>query len=119
MERKLKLSEAKATFSAVVDSVEARGEPVIIERHGKPVAALVSMEDLERLEQLKAEAPTVAEPKSLLAFAGLWADIPDEEWAEIEAALAAGRADMGRPVNFWDEDYKTESGDEVDDEVPR
>lgn len=105
MERK-KLSEAKATFSAVVDSVEERGEPVIIERHGKPVAALVSMEDLERLEALRgAEPPTAPNPYGLLAFLGGWGHRTDEEIDEIMDEINAMRAEPPREIDFgWGDD---------------
>ncbi len=40
------------------------GERVILERRGKPVAALVSMDDLELLEQLENEADLKAVRKA-------------------------------------------------------
>lgn len=43
--------EAKTHLSEYLSRVHYRGERVVIERHGKPVAALVGMEDLERLEE--------------------------------------------------------------------
>jgi prevent-host-death family protein len=43
--------EAKTHLSEYLNRVHYRGERVVIERHGKPVAALVGMEDLARLEQ--------------------------------------------------------------------
>ena len=39
----------KATFSALIEGVQHRSERYVIERHGKPAAALVSVEELERL----------------------------------------------------------------------
>ncbi len=43
-------AEAKTHLSEYVNRVYYRGERIMIERHGKPVAALVSTEDLVRLE---------------------------------------------------------------------
>jgi len=43
--------EAKTHLSEYINRVRYGGERVVIERHGKPVAALVSVEDLERLEK--------------------------------------------------------------------
>jgi len=40
------------------------GERVVLERRGKPVAALVSMDDLELLEQLENEADLKAARKA-------------------------------------------------------
>lgn len=42
--------EAKTRLSEYLNRVYYRGERIVVERHGKPVAALVSMEDLARLE---------------------------------------------------------------------
>ncbi len=42
--------EAKTHLSEYLNRVRYGGERIVIERHGKPVAALVSTEDLARLE---------------------------------------------------------------------
>jgi len=44
------VAEAKNHFSDVLRRAEYGGERVIVERHGKPVAAIVSTEDLRQLE---------------------------------------------------------------------
>ena len=44
------VAEAKNRFSDVLRRAEYGGERVIVERHGKPVAAIVSTDDLRRLE---------------------------------------------------------------------
>lgn len=41
--------EAKTHLSEYLNRVLYKGERIVIERHGKPVAALVGVEDLERL----------------------------------------------------------------------
>jgi prevent-host-death family protein len=46
--RSVRIREAKATFSALVEAA-SRGEPVLITRHGEPVAALVPVEDAAKL----------------------------------------------------------------------
>lgn len=43
--------EAKTHLSEYLNRVRYGGERIVIERHGKPVAALVSTEDLARLEE--------------------------------------------------------------------
>ena len=45
------MREAKATFSAVVDSV-LHGEPAIITRHGRREAVVISFEEWERLSRV-------------------------------------------------------------------
>jgi prevent-host-death family protein len=62
------VAEAKATFSECIRQVEA-GVPVMITRHGKPVAALVPPNDLEHLNRLRKAGPE----KGLASIAGGWA----------------------------------------------
>ena len=50
MATKVTLAEAKAKFSAVVDEVRRTSRRYVIERHGRPAAAVVSVEDLAKLE---------------------------------------------------------------------
>ena len=44
------VADAKNHFSDVLRRAEYGGERVVVERHGKPVAAIVSTEDLRQLE---------------------------------------------------------------------
>ena len=48
------LTEAKARISALVGRLINLKEPIVITKHGKPVAALVPYEDWERLAAAKA-----------------------------------------------------------------
>jgi prevent-host-death family protein len=41
------------SFSETLNRVAYKGERIVLERHGKAVAALVSVEDLELLESLE------------------------------------------------------------------
>lgn len=95
-------AEAKARLSELVNRVVYGDERVVIMRRGKPVAALVSVEDLHRLEKPDAETATQeaeAAPRDvrtihpiMRAFGG-WADRTDldelveEIYADREAAL--------------------------------
>jgi prevent-host-death family protein len=45
--------DAKTNLSALLDKVEA-GEEVVITRHGKPVARLVSAQDIDRVRASEA-----------------------------------------------------------------
>lgn len=49
--------EAKTHLSEYLNRVAYGGERVVVERHGKPVAALVSLDDLQRLEALDVAGP--------------------------------------------------------------
>lgn len=62
-------AEAKARFSECVREAE-EGEPVIITRHGKPVAALVAAGELEQLDRLRRAGPE----GGLASVAGGWKD---------------------------------------------
>ena len=87
--RHIGVAEAKATFSALIEGVQHRSERYVIERHGKPVAALVSVEELERLG---AEQPPEQRNDGLSGFIGLFAGLlTNEEIDEMVDAIYAGR----------------------------
>ena len=45
------LADAKAHLSEIIDLVESQHERVVITRHGKPVAIIMSPGDLEGIEE--------------------------------------------------------------------
>jgi prevent-host-death family protein len=47
------VAEARETLAETLNRVTYRGERVVIQKRGKPVAALVPVEDLRLLEQLE------------------------------------------------------------------
>ena len=49
----LDLSRARALFTESVNRVNYRGERIVIKKHGRPVAALVPVEDLELICELE------------------------------------------------------------------
>jgi prevent-host-death family protein len=51
MSRTLPLSEVKAKLSEVVDEVVTTQERVTVTRNGRPVAVLLSTDDLEAIEE--------------------------------------------------------------------
>ncbi|MBX4955905.1 type II toxin-antitoxin system Phd/YefM family antitoxin [Rhizobium lentis] len=61
------LAEATAHLSELLNRVEA-GETVEILRHGKPVAQLVPVNDVERLKALTASMKPPAEPVNSAAI---------------------------------------------------
>ena len=78
-------TDAKNRFGGVLREVNQTDEPIVVEKDGKPVAVILSIEAYERL--LPKERPlTLKESQAPYAF-GLWAnrDDIDEEW------LANGR----------------------------
>jgi len=92
-------AEIKARLSEIVNRVTFGRERVIVLRRGKPVAAMVSVNDLRRLEALDSTG-TGRENKDahpiMRAFGG-WADRTDVD--ELLAEIYAGRkAATGREV---------------------
>jgi prevent-host-death family protein len=65
--RRCSVAEAKAHFADCLRAVEAGGA-VVITRHGREIAALVSARDLEKLSRLRAAGPE----GGLAAVAGGW-----------------------------------------------
>ena len=64
MTKRISAAQAKAHLSDLMAQVAYGGEHYVIERRGKPLVALVSVDDLERLEQGRA---TSARPQGALA----------------------------------------------------
>jgi prevent-host-death family protein len=91
MTKSLPLAEAKATLSERVRDVE-NGDTVVITRHGRAVAALVPVEQLEHLERLRAAGPE----GGLASVAGGWEG--SEDLVRIlEASPRIGQRDTPVP----------------------
>lgn len=88
MHKSVTMVEAKSHLADWVRTAEA-GEPVVITRHGKPVAALVAAEELDRLRALRAAGPEAG----LISIAGGWEG--SEELVEI---LARQKRSPPRPT---------------------
>jgi antitoxin YefM len=63
MPETLPLATVKARFSEIVDRVMRQQDRIVVTRNGKPVAVLVSLEDLESLEETLA----IMSDRSLMA----------------------------------------------------
>lgn len=95
METRTSTAEAKATLSALIASA-ADGHRVVIERRGKPLAALVGMADLAIV---KRETPTSPHPQGALVLVGAWGEVAsDEVDSLIDDIYAQRRQDTGRNV---------------------
>lgn len=98
MAKKVSSSQAKAQLSALMAEVAYGGKHVVIERRGKPLAALVSVTDLERLEQGQV---TSARPQGALALLGAWPGVEDQELEAFIGDIYTRREkDMGRRVEL-------------------
>jgi prevent-host-death family protein len=66
-DRRFTVAEAKARFAECLRDAE-EGRPVVISRHGKPVAVVVSVSDFEQVKRLRAAGPE----SGLASLAGGW-----------------------------------------------
>jgi prevent-host-death family protein len=89
----MKISTVRAELNSLVNQVYRKETRVVVEKSGIPVAALVSTDDLERLDQLDRER--AARFAILDEFRAAFKDVPPEELElEAERALAEVRAEM-------------------------
>jgi hypothetical protein len=81
----MKLSDVEACLASLIDAIQGRETRILIEAEGVPVAALVSIEDLQQLVSLDKER---AERWQILeAMRAPFRRVPTEE-IEREAAKA-------------------------------
>jgi len=73
----LNMAEVKARLFELVNRVAFRQERLIILKRGKPVAALVSLEDLRHLEALEANDVSHPDRHPVSRAFGGWADRED------------------------------------------
>ncbi|MFD4343730.1 type II toxin-antitoxin system Phd/YefM family antitoxin [Streptomyces coelicoflavus] len=61
MAYEIPVTQARAELADLINRVVYGGERVVVTRHGKPLVALVSAADLERLEEVQesSDAPVV------------------------------------------------------------
>ena len=53
--KSIPISEARRRIADLANHVAIRGDRIVVERHGRNLMALVSMDDLELLERLEDE----------------------------------------------------------------
>jgi prevent-host-death family protein len=82
--------KAKNEFGTFIDA--AQKEPVIVTKHNRPVAALVSIDDLNALNKYRdAEAKTIPQSAGpdigpyIGSLRGVWGNTPEEIDAYIRA----------------------------------
>lgn len=82
MASKISTAQLRKELPSLLIDVIDHGRHFIIEKRGKPLAALVSVDALELLKQ---QRTTSADPQGALALAGAWGDLKDRE---MDAVLA-------------------------------
>lgn len=78
MTKPIGVAEVKRRFSDVIIEVAREGKQFIIEKKGKPMAALINIKDLEVIERRGPHA----KKKGLLAAIGAW-----EEYSSLEGVV--------------------------------
>lgn len=79
----LRASKARKDFSDTINRVAYSGERIVLERHGKPVVAIVPVADLELLEKLEDRMDLEA-ARAALADVKKHGTVP---WEKIKADL--------------------------------
>lgn len=74
---KISTLEARKKLAEVINSAQYGKDRIVLTRHGKPVASVISMDDLELLESLE-DRLDLLEAKSIL-------DDPNTEYMEWDA----------------------------------
>ncbi len=90
---KLSVADAKKHLSEIMSRVAYNNERFLIERRGKPMAALVSAEDLARLER------EPKPPRGLMAAVGAWSEFDELDQMVQEIYKQRGEA-KDRDVNL-------------------
>lgn len=88
MERKLGLAKAREKFSEIIEQVQYQGESYVINRHGKPAAAVVPIEVYENWKQ---QRKTFFETIRKLQEGNQKFD-PDQVWEDVIQAQISSRA---------------------------
>jgi prevent-host-death family protein len=95
MTMRVSAREAGKDFAELADRVRDTGEPIIVEEGGRPLAALVSLADLDAIEQLR-RARAAEDFTRLAARAARERSGPEPSEDEIVAAVKETRAALFR-----------------------
>jgi len=89
----ISVADAKSRISELIAKSQHTHTRFMITRRNKPVAALVSLEDLRRLEQYE-------ERQGLAAIAGTWEGFDEVESGIGDLATLRSSGGMGRDVSL-------------------
>lgn len=71
MAYEIPVTQARAELADLINRVVYGEERVVVTRHGKPLVALVSAADLERLENLKIDEAAAAEERVIASVSAI------------------------------------------------
>ena len=99
MSQVMSATQVRTHFGKVMREVADKGEPVVVERAGKPAVAVISLADLERLLELRSSDISPAN-QAALDWLEEWRKAPDpagsEWWDGFERELAENPVVFGR-----------------------
>lgn len=89
----VEITDVSAHISSLVDEIAQKQTRVLVEQSGRPVAALVSLEDYRQLARM--DAQHADDLRVVSEIQELFSDVPpDELEREISQAVAEVRAEM-------------------------
>jgi len=91
----ISIAEAKSKFSEIIARTIYAGERFIVRQRGKPVAAIVGIDDLRKIQLTNSSEDT----GTLLAAAEAWADFKDLDRV-IEDIYRSRRKSTDRKVTI-------------------
>jgi len=99
MAKSFSTADIKARLSEMISKVVYGHERVVVLRRGKPVAAIISLEDLQRLELLDSTTDEQLASHPIMRAFGGWADREDLD-ALVSEIYSAREAATGREVEL-------------------
>ncbi len=88
MVKKVSTVRLRKDLAALLAEVVDNGRHFIIEKRGRPLAALVGVGTLELIKQ---QRTTSADPQGALALAGAWSDLKEREMDALLADIHSAR----------------------------
>ncbi|MFM9371060.1 type II toxin-antitoxin system Phd/YefM family antitoxin [Streptomyces sp. Da 82-17] len=89
MAYEIPVTQARAELADLINRVVYGGERVVVTRHGKPLVALVSADDLRRLEELTAVSEAAAEEQVISSVSSLGSATPSAPGERQRFGIAA------------------------------
>ncbi|MFF3093498.1 type II toxin-antitoxin system Phd/YefM family antitoxin [Streptomyces cyaneofuscatus] len=96
MAYEIPVTQARAELADLINRVVYGGERVVVTRHGKPLVALVSAADLERLEGLDREG-IAAEEQVISSVSSIRSAAPADPGERQRFGIAAEHRGQGAP----------------------
>ncbi|MDF6022491.1 type II toxin-antitoxin system Phd/YefM family antitoxin [Streptomyces sp. JH34] len=89
MAYEIPVTQARAELAELINRVVYGGERVVVTRHGKPLVALVSAADLQRLESEEAEAQEAAVEEQVISSVSSLRSVPSATGERHRFGIAA------------------------------